>query len=218
MRHTLITIALLLLLTGCRPAAATEGDTPPTATPQQGSIPTFAPTYSPYPSPAAMPTPDLPIGWLAHTAAEQGLEVYVPPGWTVTSLDAHHLDMREADSVGWLEIGVVDEASEAEWGLDYHPAMRADALMEVLLAALRQNGDFEEAYPLLTRTGRTAWISTGTYNVLNERLLIGVIGLQERAIVIIGHGSEGAAEADEEWDRLSVIYEQIVWSITPQGK
>ncbi len=218
MKRFLVFVTLLFLLAGCRPTVAVEEGTPLTATPQPDNALALAPTFSPYPSPAATPTPDLPLGWQAHAAAEQGLEIYVPPAWEVTSLDAYHLDLREVDGMGWLEIGVLDEASEAEWGLDYRPAMRADELMTVLLNALRQNGDFEEAYPLLTRTGRTAWISTGTYKVLNERLLIGTVGLWERAIIVIGHGSEGAAEADEEWERLSAIYEQIMWSITPQGE
>ncbi len=223
MRPSRVTVGLfaaILLLAGCRPPHISDGATPTLwpATEDTDGAPTFAPTPSVQPSPAPTSTPDLPDGWQEYSSADLGLKVYVPPRWEARPFDAHHLEVREIDSIGWLEIGVVDEASEAEWGLDYRPTMRADELMDILLAALRQNGDFEEARPLLTREGRTARVSTGTYAVLNERLLIGVVSLRERAIIVIGHGSEGAADADEEWERLAAIYERIVWSITPQGE
>ncbi len=175
------------------------------------AIPTpIPPTLTPAPS----PTPDVPSGWSSYDNAELGLRVYVPGGWEPLTSGSHQLVLREIDGDGWIEINVIDETSEAMWGVDYHNGLLPDELLGQLLLALGENGEFEAPHPLLTREGRTARFSTGVYDLLSEQLMVAAISLPERAILVVAHGSEGPDLSTDDWLRLLPIYKQIVWSIT----
>lgn len=212
--------SLLILLAACSfPGVqpdllpASGGSTPPAGSaPDSVPLPT-TPTAAATPLPPT-PTPTPPAGWSVLESAELELSLYLPPGWEAAGA-GRQLDLRETGSDGWIEIRILDDGNEAEWGFDYRPGSPSDELMEMLLAGLRENGDFEDARPLQTRGGQSASLSAGTYQVFDERLVVGVIGLPDRAVVLLGHGSEGVAGPDDTWARLAPLYEQVLASIIP---
>jgi hypothetical protein len=153
----------------------------------------------------------LPPDWVEYPTP-LGLTISLPPDWETIPFDDHKLDLRETSRQGWVEINIVDSTSASDWNLAYTPGMQAQAMLNTLLEAAREDGTFEDPHHLLTYDGRTAWFTEGTYNILGDRLLIGVLGLPDRAILLVGHGPDDEAE----WQRLSPIYRLMMQSIIPE--
>ncbi len=222
--YAALTVLLLagLALVGCnvsRAGAPTENgsidDSPQgggdagtrvTATPAATDMPA-GPTITPTPLP---PPPD---GWSEYQSDEVGLSLYYPPGWEVVPYTDHKFDVRETGGDGWAEINLIDTSNDEDFSLEYTPGTDAQVLVNVILAAAREDGDFGEAGRLDTRAGLTAWIGEGTHELLSERELMGIIALSNRVILLIGH----AALQDETWDaRLIDTYRTILWTIQPE--
>ncbi len=216
---------LVIALAGCQSA---QNDPQPTPTVVESAEEESSPTETPTADPTATatltpsPTPDVPGGWETYRSDELSLSLYYPAEWEPLTTSADKIDIRGADGSAWIEIHVVDEANADEWGIGYTPGMLTEDLIDILLAASREDGDFEVDQPLLTRTGATARVTTGSYHVFDEMILIGVIGLPDRAIVLVGHNAEpvgptddGAEPPEQSWARLEPLYEQVLWSITP---
>lgn len=216
----LLLCSLLILLTACSfPGVqpdllpSSRSSTPPAGSVPDSVLPPVTPTAAAPPLPPT-PTPAPPAGWSTLESAELGLSLYLPPGWEAASA-GRQLDVHETDGEGWIEIRVLDDETDAEWGFDYRSGSSPDDLIEVLLSGLRENGDFEDARLLQTRGGQSASFSTGTYQVFNERLLVGVVAFPDRAAVLLGHSSEGVTDPDGPWARLALLYEQVLASIIP---
>jgi hypothetical protein len=195
---------------------AVEEESSPTETPAA------EPTATEEPSPTPSPTPDVPDGWETYRSDELALLLYHPAEWNALTTSADKIDIRGAEGSAWVEIHVVDETNADEWGIDYTTGMSTEDLIETLLAASREDGDFEVDQPLLTRTGAEARVTTGSYHVFDEMILVGVLGLPDRAIVLVGHNAEpvgptddGAEPPEQTWARLEPLYEQVLWSLTP---
>jgi len=197
---------LVIALAGCQSA---QNDPQPTPTVVESAEEESSPTETPTADPTATatltpsPTPDVPGGWETYRSDELSLSLYYPAEWEPLTTSA-------------------DKANADEWGIGYTPGMLTEDLIDILLAASREDGDFEVDQPLLTRTGATARVTTGSYHVFDEMILIGVIGLPDRAIVLVGHNAEpvgptddGAEPPEQSWARLEPLYEQVLWSITP---
>ncbi len=216
---------LVIALAGCQSA---QDEPTPTPTAVESAAEEFSPTETPAADPTATatltpsPTPDVPDGWDTYRSDELSLSFYYPADWDPLTTGTGKIDIRGADGSAWAEIHIVDESNADEWGIGYTPGMSTEDLIAVLLAASREDGDFEVDQPLLTRTGLTARFTTGSYHVFDEMILVGVIGLPDRAIVLVGHNAEpvgptddGAEPPDQSWGRLEPLYEQVLWSITP---
>jgi hypothetical protein len=215
----ILTLSVALALSACNlgayHSAATPGGASGTATLPPGR--TAVVTLTPPPTVLPSPTPDLPTGWSAYSSPELGLTLYVPAGWEAVPATGSTLDLWErSGGQGWMEISPITEASTAAWGFTYQAGTQAEGLMDTLVASFGDDGEFEAHRPILTRDGRTARVAQGIYHVYDEELLIGAIALADRAIIIRGHGVEESDNRLAEWARLLPIYEQIVWSITPQ--
>lgn len=146
---------------------------------------------------------------MVYESNELKVQLFHPEGWERLPYNDHQFDLRESAGEGWIEIKVIDQESDHLWGLDYIPSTQAKDLLNTLLDAARQDGSFADPQPLLTPSGRTIWISTGEYDLLNDQVMIGIHGLPDRAIVALGHSEIEAGE----WDRLAPIYEAIIASI-----
>ncbi|MBN1120469.1 MAG: hypothetical protein JXJ17_05285 [Anaerolineae bacterium] len=216
---------LVIALAGCQSA---RNEPTPTPTVVESAAEESSPTETPAADPTATvtpspsPTPDVPDGWDTYRSDELSLSLYYPAEWEPLTTSADKIDIRGADGSAWVEIHIVDETNADEWGIGYTPGMLTEDLIEILLAASREDGDFEVDQPLLTRTEATARVTTGSYHVFDEMILIGVIGLPDRAIVLVGHNAEpigptddGAEPPEQSWARLEPLYEQVLWSITP---
>jgi hypothetical protein len=216
----LIYTSLLVGLTSCnlpavRPSGAGAGTPPPPAdTPLPDDLPAVTADQAAASTPSLTLTPvlTLPPDWIAYRTALH-LTISHPPDWEAIPYDDHKLDLREATGLGWAEINIVDSTSASNWNLEYIPGMQAQAILNTLLEAAREDGTFEDPHHLLTSDGRTAWFTEGTYDILGDRLLIGVLGLPERAVLLVGHST-----GDEtEWQRLSPIYRLMMQSIIPES-
>ncbi|HEC21444.1 MAG TPA: hypothetical protein ENI95_00845 [Chloroflexi bacterium] len=162
------------------------------------------------PAPTASPTPDLPPGWVAYNSPALGVRLALPPEWEPLLVNEGKLDLREREGDGWIEINVLDETSADEWNLEYVPGTGGDELLGRLLEAAREDGEYEPPRSLETRGGQTAWLAQGINAIYDEPLLIAVIGLPDRALLIIGHGGE---DPDDWESRLAPLYETLVASL-----
>lgn len=182
----------------------TETPAPPTET----ATPTATPTITP------SPTPDIPGGWVTYDS-ELGFFFYYPQSWEVTYSGTESLQLWEFESgQGWVEFSLLDEQTAPRWGFEYVPGMSSEELGLILQMALHQDGDFAPFAPVDTRTGMVAYSSTGEYTVYDELLFVGVIGLEDGAIIMTGHSSPDAEDLEADWERLVDIYSQILWSMT----
>jgi len=214
----LLTAALLLIACN-RPAPARPGDDP-TAHRGADPDPTLAATDADVvpPTPAEQtttptPLPDPPTGWAAYESPELRLSLYVPPGWEIVPVSPAKLDLRQTGADGWVEINTLNEANAFEWSLVYTPGMDGQAILETLLTAAREDGMFDAPRSTPLRTGMAAWLAEGTYEPLSDHVLIGVIGLPERALILIGH----APNDEDGWDAgLITMYQTIMWTIQPR--
>src|SRR5574341_871866 len=156
------------------------------------------------------PLPPPPGGWIEYQSAPLRLTLHYPPGWEVRPSDDQRFEVREISGDGWIDINVVDESNDEDFSLTYSPGASADALMGIVLSAARQEGEFEDAQSVETRTGISAVMTEGTYELMTERELIAIMGLPDRVILAVGH----APIRDDVWDaNLIQTYQIIVWTI-----
>jgi len=216
----LIYASLSVWLTSCnlpavRSSSAEAGTPPPPAdTPLPDDMPDVTADQAAASTPSLTLTPalTLPPDWIAYRTALR-LTISYPPDWEAIPYDDHKLDLREVTGLGWAEINIVDSTSASNWNLEYVPGMQAQAMLNTLLEAAREDGTFEDPHHLLTSDGHTAWFTEGMYDILGDRLLIGVLGLPDRAVLLVGHST-----GDEtEWQRLSPIYRLMMQSIIPES-
>lgn len=211
-------------LSACSPsddASPAASAAPPTtqATPENGGTasPAEGETAPPDGSPTPTTEPDLTADWSAYTSTDLELTFLIPEGWQAATSELQVLDLREADGEGWMQVRAVDAGSADEIGLDYEPGLDAAQVLDALLAGLREDGDFSAPTDIHTDTGQTALVVEGRYYVLDERLLVGVLAEDDRAIVFTGHGPEGQDAPDTEWARLSAIYKAVIRSTAHAG-
>jgi hypothetical protein len=219
---TLVTILVLALLLGaCSPSAP---DAPP-APGQPAEAPTPAPGEDGDPAPVTLPTqdepaptpspmPPLPEGWRETSNPDLGLAFALPDGWEVLPGGPFALDLRETAGDGWAQVALLDDTTAADWDLSVQPGTGPEVVLDALLAALREDGDFTAPRPVETRAGHPALASEGTYHLLDEQLLVAVVSLPDRIVIVTGHGGERPPDPDREWSRLRPIYERIIWSLT----
>ncbi|MBN1430533.1 MAG: hypothetical protein JXB07_19335 [Anaerolineae bacterium] len=196
---TLVSLALAAL--ACSTPVVEPTPTVPSETPAPTA--TWTPAYS--------PTPDLPPGWVPYRSEIVQISLYRPSDWVVTSYDEPRIDLTEEQGRGWIEIAMLDETTMGQWGLDYQPGMDAEAIIDDLARAAREDGRFEAPRQIENRSGASAWAIAGHYEVLDDFVLIAVVGLDDKGFILVGHGGSDEAE----WSRLRPIYEQVVWSVTP---
>lgn len=181
-------------------AITNAGSSVPTPT---GAGPTLTPT----------PLPPAPDGWIEYQSLLLELALHYPPGWEIRPSDDRKFEVREISGDGWIDINVVDESNDEDFSLSYSPGASSDALLGIILSAARQEGEFEDAQSVDTRTDIPAVMTEGTYELMAERELIAVMALPDRVILAVGH----APIREEVWDaNLIQIYETIVWTIRPQ--
>lgn len=195
------------------PAPATDGPENVTPTPS-----TDAETAPPGASPAPTDEPDPLAGWVEYTSSDLGLTLYMPEGWEATPGGLQVLNLRQPDGGGWIQVRTVTAASADDLGLAEMPGLDAPQILDTLLAALREDGDFSAPYTLDTETGGTALAVEGQYYVLNERLLVAVLSGSEQAVVFTGHGPEDQDASGDGWEQLVSIYETIIRNTTSSGE
>jgi len=205
-KHRKISLAMALISLVLAPLACNTSPSAPTATlrpntPQPTA--TFTPAYS--------PTPDLPVGWVTYRSEAMAISLYHPIGWESTLYDEPRIDLLESQGQGWIEIAVLDQTTMDRWGLDYTSGMEVEDVLGDLASAAGENGTFEDPRQIENRSALGAWAVQGHYDILDDYVLISVVGMDEQGIILVGHG--GSVQA--EWERLRPIYEQVVWSITP---
>lgn len=214
----LLTLTWAILTAAC----ATEAQPTPAALPTDPAVAFPLDNPAPAVTPDALtgadghptPTPRLPEGWTEQTNAELDVTFALPPGWEVAPEESHTIGLRETGGDGWAQVSVLDEETSTRWGIAYREGMPAAWVLDALLGALREDGDFTAPAPVETREGYEALASEGVYHVMGERLLVAVVGLPDRTIVVLGHGGETPDDPDAEWSRLRPLYERLVWSIT----
>jgi hypothetical protein len=167
-------------------------------------------TASPSAAVTSTPAGDPPEGWLEYANPEMHLRLYHPPDWEVTLPQANLITVRSPDGIGWLEISIVDAANAHEFSVPPETVSNAEAMIQSLLSAAVQEGDFAPAYRFDTRFGANAWATQGTYTIMEDNLWFAVIEQRDRAVLARGH----AAESVEDWaTSLIPLYEQIAWTI-----
>ena len=212
-----VCIISIVLLTACTmpafqqtPAAPPGSDvTQPAATVgateaaiagnESESLPTITPT--------PIPVPD---GWVEHTSNALDLRMALPPDWGSVFDEDTRLDLRRDVDNGWVEINRIDGETADEWSVDYSPGMEAAYLLNQLLPALREEGDFSDPRPIHMANGAMAWATDGTYELLEDMLFVAVIGYADHALLILGHGGD---ETDAWAGELVPLYETIVQHI-----
>lgn len=210
----LTTTACNLPQTQANPSADPEAHATDESTHSPNSDPVSDPTDeqgNTAPTPTNPPTPEMPPGWEEYTSAELGLTLHYPEGWTPVLYDSYRLDLFEDEGYSWIEVGIIDETSDDERNLEYTPGMQAEDLLTLLVEAAREDGEFTDARSLKTRSGQTFWVSEGFYELMDETILIGILGLQERAILVVAHGGEET----NSWSILLPLYETFMWSVEP---
>lgn len=213
--------AALLISAAALGACSAPAPNPPTAqaadpgdvtTPGLDPIIADPETATPGPTVTPTPLPPLPEGWVEFEGEPLRVSLGYPEGWEVVPYDTHKMDLRLPGTDGWMEIEVIDAESDDTFSLEYAPGMSAEALLNVLLNAAREDGDFGEATPFETRTGADTWIAEGSYTLLSDRVLIGVMALPDRAILVKGH----SPIRDEVWDSaLMDVYRNMLWALQP---
>lgn len=225
--RTLGTIVIALLaalgLQACNLPAAQQAQTPPApgeTPPAESTAEDASSAGASTPAPASDATPtasaaesSLPPGWAAQDIAALGLTVSTPEGWELEVVDDTNAHLRETGGEGWLQLMVLNAENAEVLGIDYNPQMSATDLLEGLLVAFREDGDFTAAQPLDTAGGFSAATSEGQYQPYGERLMLTVVTLPGRAAFLIGHGPALDIDPDAEWARLQPIYTDIVKSI-----
>jgi hypothetical protein len=219
-------LAGALIAAGALSACSPGGDASPAATAPPTAVeaapadgvtapPAGGETAPPGGSPTPTAEPEITIGWPEYTSPELGLTFLIPEGWQAAIGGLGVLDLRETDGEGWIQVRVLDADSAGEFGFAYEPGADAAAVLDALLAGLREDGDFSAPRTVDTKAGEAALIVEGRYYVLDERLLVGVMAFGDRAVVFTGHGPEGPDASDGEWGRLAPIYEAIIGSTSP---
>jgi hypothetical protein len=221
-------LVLVLITIGLTSACSPGGDASPagTAAPTTAevapeSVVTASPpgreTAPPGESPTPTAAPEITTGWPEYTSSDLGITLLIPEGWEALPTGPQVIDLRETDGEGWMQVRAVDADSAAEFGFAYEPGSGAAAVLDALLAGLREDGDFSTPRTIETRAGQTALIVEGRYYVLDERLLVGVTAFADRAVVFTGHGAEGPDTPNDAWGRLAPVYEAIIASTSPAG-
>lgn len=230
-RNALLTVLaaafLTLSLVACGPSAAPQTEltaqpTPDTASieptaAQEGASVTRGDLAATAAAPAGDAPEDLPAGWVAVTGEALPISLYAPPGWEITESDAFNADLREVDGDGWAQIVVLEEANAELFGLGYQPSMDAATVLDLLLLAFREDGDFGEARAVETLRAESAASVEGHYRPYDEQLMLGVADLSNRAVVVIGHGPARGEVAEDAWARLAPLYEDILESVGEAG-
>lgn len=222
-QHTLtLTLALIaaLLLAACNVPASQQATptqpAPPTTAPEPTSAPPAAAATTPPDDPAGDDSASITDGWATLTSAEFNLTVQAPDGWELTPTDENSSTLRETGGEGRAELTVLDATSAPRLGIDYRPGADAVSTLQGLLVGFREDGDFTSLTELETSGGRAAAFSEGSYQPFDERLVVGVVALPDRAVVLTGHGPASSQEGgEEEWARLRPIYEGMLQSIAP---
>src|SRR5690606_23222114 len=156
--------------------------------------------------------------WPLLTSAELNLTVRAPEGWELTPTDDHSAIVREVEGYGRAELTVLDETSAPRLGIEYRANTDAATILQDLLVAFREDGDFTVHREVEVAGGYTAAISEGSWRPYDERLVVGVVALPDRAVVLTGHGPTSSEEGgDEEWARLRPLYEGMLQGIAPEG-
>ena len=173
-----------------------------------GSDPTLAATATPDFTPT--PLPDPPAGWQEYSDSNTGLSFYYPPGWEVIPYDEHKIDVRAGQGDGWIEISTVDANNADTWNVTPETLSQPQMMIEALLTAAKEDGEFQPAQSIPSRIGGEVWTSQGVYEVLQDKLWIGVTALTDRAVIGLGHG----IEKSEGWDSEMIpAYQNIIWSV-----
>lgn len=173
-----------------------------------GSDPILTATATPNFTPT--PLPDPPPEWQEYSDANTGLSFYYPPDWEVIPYDEHKIDVREGQGDGWIEISTVDATNAELWNVTPEMLKQPHTMIDALLGAAQEDGEFAPAQSIPSRIGGEVWSSQGAYEVLNDKLWIGVTALSDRAVVALGHGTDES----EGWDSAMIpTYQNIIWSI-----
>lgn len=213
---------LLLSLAGCGPSAPQTGLTPePTAAPVnpgassggQGASVTRGELPPPAEPTAQQGAESVPPGWAEVAGEALPVSLYAPPGWELAESDAFNADLREVDGEGWAQIIILEEANAELFGLGYQPSMDAATVLDLLLLAFREDGDFGEVRTIEPLQAQGAAAVEGHYRPYDEQLMLGVAGLPNRAVVVIGHGPEPGESGQEAWARLAPLYEDMLASV-----
>src|SRR5690606_30160580 len=112
-----------------------------------------------------------------------------------------------------------DETSAPRLGIEYRANVDAATILQELLVTFREDGDFTVHREVEVAGGYTAAISEGVWRPFDERLVVGVVALPDRAVVLTGHGPASSEEGgDEEWARLRPLYEGMLQGIAPKSR
>ena len=164
-------------------------------------------------APAAGEAP-VPAGWAAYSSDSLGLAMLLPEGWESLQSGEYTLDLHEAGGDGWAQLTVLTGENARSLGISFEPGATSAELLDTLLLAFREDGDFSAPTELQTASGDTLAFSGGVYEPHREQLLIAAKALPGRAAILVGHGPPAGAEGEgAEWARLSEVYLQIAESI-----
>ncbi|HQA68942.1 MAG TPA: hypothetical protein PK801_11495 [Aggregatilineales bacterium] len=228
-QHTLTTILALLValtLAACNLPAAQQATpaapTPPPATSASELTPAPAEPTAPPAEPGANDGAEDGTAssetWPTLTSAELNLAIRAPEGWELTPADDHSAIVREVEGYGRAELTVLDETSAPRLGIEYRANVDAATILQELLVTFREDGDFTVHREVEVAGGYTAAISEGVWRPFDERLVVGVVALPDRAVVLTGHGPASSEEGgDEEWARLRPLYEGMLQGIAPKS-
>ncbi len=188
------------------PGMATE---PP---PTPASVETIS-TETPVPTPTATPpptaTPAPPDGWTTVADERFSLRFHAPASWRYETRNEVAIDLRDDASGAWLEIQRLTPGSASAFGIPYSTGIDSLTIIENLLGGLRQDGQFDDPGPVLTRTHRAAYFAVGYYELYGERIMVAAWGLPDRAFILVGHEPLDGIS----WENALGIYQGIINSL-----
>ncbi len=219
---SIVPALLSVLLAGCGGVGAAQPPAVRSPDDASATLDLAAPAADEAAETPAVPAPTVqatlvpvPDGWVEIRSGALGISLYAPSGWEAIPYDMNKLDLRGPDINSWLEINVIGPETAPAWNLVYTPGMAAEDLLAILVAAAQEDGEFGEPEVYGLRVGGQAWTAEGSYNLLADRILIGVVAQETRALLVIGHAP---MTEDGDWDQALIqTYRQILWSLSSES-